>query len=124
MKYLQHPVAEHRLHKAEVESDDGEELHVWGVWKKAEANAYLLRLHRNNSERDGATAGRQLKLNVNRKLPTVRELGWARTDATFKGWATTAKNAAAGKVAYKDGATVTNLVNTQGDTAHLYAVWQ
>ena len=72
----------------------------------------------------GATAGRQLKLNTNRKLPTVRELGWSRTDATFKGWATTAKNAAAGKVAYKDGATVKNLVKTQGDTAHIYAVWQ
>jgi len=104
--------------------NDGEELHIWGVWKKAEANAYLLRLHRNNSERDGATAGRQLKLNTNRKLPTVRELGWSRTDATFKGWATTAKNAAAGKVTYNDGATVKNLVSTQGDTAHIYAVWQ
>ena len=107
-----------------LSANDGEELHVWGVWKKAEAGAYLLRLHRNNSERDGATAGRQLKLNANRKLPTVRELGWSRTDATFRGWATTAKNAAAGKVAYKDGATVRNLVSTQGDTAHLYAVWQ
>ena len=107
-----------------LSANDGEELHVWGVWKKAEANAYLLRLHRNNSERDGATAGRQLKLNTSRKLPTVKELGWSRTDATFKGWATTAKNAAAGKVAYKDGATVTNLVKTQGDTAHIYAVWQ
>ena len=107
-----------------LSANDGEELHVWGVWKKAEANAYLLRLHRNNSERDGATAGRQLKLNTSRKLPTVKELGWTRTDATFKGWATTAKNAAAGKVAYKDGATVTNLVKTQGDTAHIYAVWQ
>ena len=107
-----------------LSANDGEELHVWGVWKKAEANAYLLRLHRNNSERDGATAGRQLKLNTSRKLPTVKELGWARTDATFKGWATTAKNAAAGKVAYKDGATVSNLVKTQGDTAHIYAVWQ
>ena len=107
-----------------LSANDGEELHVWGVWKKAEANAYLLRLHRNNSERDGATAGRQLKLNTNRKLPTVRELGWSRTDATFKGWATTAKNAAAGKVTYKDGATVKNLVKTAGDTAHIYAVWQ
>ena len=107
-----------------LSANDGEELHIWGVWKKAEANAYLLRLHRNNSERDGATAGRQLKLNTNRKLPTVKELGWARTDATFKGWATTVKNAAAGKVAYKDGATVKNLVSTQGDTAHIYAVWK
>ena len=107
-----------------LSANDGEELHVWGVWKKADANAYLLRLHRNNSERDGATAGRQLKLNTNRKLPTVRELNWTRTDATFKGWATTARNAAAGKVTYKDGATVKNLVNTPGDTVHLYAVWQ
>ena len=107
-----------------LSANDGEELHLWGVWKKSEANAYLLRLHRNNSERDGATAGRQLKLNTNRKLPTVKELGWARSDATFKGWATTAGNAAAGKVAYKDGATVKNLVKTLGDTAHLYAVWQ
>ncbi len=107
-----------------LSANDGEELHLWGVWKKSEANAYLLRLHRNNSERDGATAGRQLKLNTNRKLPTVKELGWTRSDATFKGWATTAKNAAAGKVAYKDGATVKNLVKTLGDTAHLYAVWQ
>ena len=104
--------------------NDGEELHVWGVWKKAEANAYLLRLHRNNSERDGATAGRQLKLGASRKLPTLKELGWTRTDATFMGWATTAKNAAAGKVTYKDGATVKNLVKTLGDTAHLYAVWE
>ena len=107
-----------------LSANDGEELHVWGVWKKAEANAYLLRLHRNNSERDGATAGRQLKLNTNRKLPTVKELGWTRSDATFKGWATTARNAVAGKVTYKDGATVKNLVKTQGDTAHIYAVWQ
>ena len=107
-----------------LSANDGEELHLWGVWKKSEANAYLLRLHRNNSERDGATAGRQLKLNTNRKLPTVKELGWTRSDATFKGWATTAKNAAAGKVTYKDGATVKNLVKTLGDTAHLYAVWQ
>jgi len=104
--------------------NDGEELHIWGVWKKAETGAYLLRLHRNNSERDGATAGRQLKLNTSRKLPTVKELNWTRTDATFKGWATTAKNAAAGKVTYRDGATVTNLVSTPGDTVHLYAVWQ
>ena len=108
-----------------LSANDGEELHVWGVWKKAEANAYLLRLHRNNSERDGATAGRQLKLNKSRNLPTVKELNWTRSGYMFKGWATTSKNAAAGKVTYKDGATITsNLVSTPGDTAHLYAVWQ
>ena len=107
-----------------LSANDGEELHLWGVWKKSEANAYLLRLHRNNSERDGATAGRQLKLNTNRKLPTVKELGWTRTDAMFKGWATTAKNAAAGRAVYPDGANVRNLATATGATVHLYAVWK
>ena len=103
---------------------DGEELHVWGVWKKASNGAYLLRLHRNNSERDGATAGRQLQVNVTRALPTLSELKWTRSGVTFKGWATSAKNAAAGKIAYYDGSNVRNLSTTTGATVHLYAVWQ
>ena len=58
----------------------------------------------------------------------TRAVSTSTTDAIigsflFEGWTATAKNASADKVAYKDGAAVRNLVKTQGDTAHIYAVW-
>ena len=46
-----------------------------------------------------------------------KRAGW-----TFKGWALSAKDAAAGKVKYKDGVSVKDLAK-QGKTAGLYAVW-
>ena len=44
--------------------------------------------------------------------------------ATFRGWATTAKDAAAGRAVYPDGANVRNLATATGATVHLYAVWK
>ena len=41
-----------------------------------------------------------------------------------KGTLSTTATTASGQIAYKDGATVKNLVKTQGDTVHLYAIWQ
>ncbi|MCR5413442.1 MAG: leucine-rich repeat domain-containing protein [Kiritimatiellae bacterium] len=59
---------------------------------------------------------------VSTSLPTIAELGWARRGFVFKGWATSAANAAAGKVWKKDGAAV-KAATDAGKTLDVYAVW-
>ena len=99
----------------------GATVHLYAVWKKNAPVTYTLRLHRNNSANDGATAGRTLTVNVSRKLPTLAELKWTRSGYTFRGWAL---GATASNAVYFDGQSVKNLSTVKGSMVHLYAVWE
>ena len=48
---------------------------------------------------------------------------YTRSGYAFAGWATSPMDAASGKVAYRDGATVQNLATSNSVTVPLYAVW-
>ena len=57
------------------------------------------------------------------KLSTVKALGWSVSGKTFRGWASSAANAAAGKVWKVDGAAVSTAADA-GRTLGIYAIWQ
>ena len=101
-----------------LSSTPGATVHLYAVWKE---QTYVVRLHRNNSVNDGATAGRTFTVGKSRALPKVSALQWLRDNYTFVGWATSA-NATVAK--YTDGQTVSNLTTMPGATVHLYAVWK
>ena len=101
-----------------LSSTPGATVHLYAVWK---AQTYVVTLHRNNSAKDTATAGRTYTIGAGRALPKVSALKWLREDYSFEGWATSA-NATVAK--YTDGQTVSNLTTTPGATVHLYAVWK
>ena len=65
---------------------------------------------------------RRYTYGVSTALPSASALGWTRNGAVFKGWATSAANAAAGKVWKKGGAIVAKPV-AAGKTLDVYAVW-
>ena len=65
---------------------------------------------------------RRYTYGVSTALPSASALGWTRNGAVFKGWATSAVNAAAGKVWKKGGAIVAKPV-AAGETLNVYAVW-
>ena len=105
---------------------DGERIKVasslnslYAVWK---AQTYIVKLHRNNSSGDGATAGRTYTVGKSRALPKIQtELKWApRSGYEFLGWSTSKSAASA---TYSDGQSV-SLSSTSGSTVHLYAVWK
>ncbi|MCR5413424.1 MAG: hypothetical protein K6F50_01690 [Kiritimatiellae bacterium] len=82
---------------------------------------YGIIFHRNEAS-DGWRADYEFDYGVLTALPTVEELGWARRGFEFKGWATSAANAARGKVWKTDGAAVSTAAKP-GKTLHVYAVW-
>ena len=105
---------------------DGERIKVasslnslYAVWK---AQTYIVKLHRNNSSGDGATAGRTYTVGKSRALPKIQtELKWApRSGYEFLGWST---SKSATSATYSDGQSV-SLSSTSGSTVHLYAVWK
>ena len=107
---------------------DGERIYVgsslyslYAVWEYT-AVTYTVRLHRNNSAGDGATAGRTMVVDSWRNLPTIDSLGWSRPGYYFVGWAYY-PSASYYDVYYVDGESVRNLSYYSGDEVHLYAVW-
>lgn len=98
----------------------GDEVHLYAIWKINEVN-YSVKLHRNKSPDDGATASRALVTGKSRALPTVGELGWTREGYEFVGWA---MSSSATSAKYLDGQAVVNLTLTANSTVHLYAVWR
>ena len=105
----------------DLSSTKGATIHLYAVWKKNAPATYILRLHRNNSKNDGATAGRTMTVDASRNLPTISSLGWTRSGYTFVGWAA---NQSAISATYTNGQSVKNLSTTKDTTVHLYAVWK
>jgi len=108
---------------------DGERIYVgsslyslYAVWEST-ATKYVVRLHRNYSAGDGATAGRTMVVGSYRALPSVYSLDWDRDGYTFEGWAYY-PDATVSDVIYVDGESVSNLSYFSGDEVHLYAVWR
>ena len=96
---------------------------LYAIWEATAADKkYVVRLHRNNSAGDGATAGRTMVVGSSRELPTVYSLGWDRDGYVFEGWAYS-PDATSSNVAYGDGESVCDLSLSDGAVVHLYAVW-
>ena len=101
-----------------LSSYDGATVHLYAIWDQKPG--YTVRLHRNNSANDGATASRSFTVDIGRNLPTASELGWYRSGYSFAGWARYSWSTSA---AYGDGAYAYNLSTYDGDTVDLYGVW-
>ena len=98
----------------------GEVLTAYAVWA-LKPGYYQIRYNKN----DGTGKWRALgyEYGVSTKLPTVKALGWTVSGKKFKGWATSAANASAGKVWKTDGAAVSTAA-AEGKTLSIYAIWQ
>ena len=82
---------------------------------------YTIKFHGDMASGSSEIA-RRYTYGVSTALPSASALGWTRNGAVFKGWATSAANAAAGKVWKKGGAIVAKPV-AAGETLNVYAVW-
>ena len=98
----------------------GKTLTAYAVWA-LKPGFYQVRYNKN----DGTGKWRSLgyEYGVSTKLSTVKALGWSVSGKTFKGWATSAANASAGKVWKADGAAVSTAADA-GKTVGIYAIWQ
>jgi len=97
-----------------------------GLWcgvpiKYGAPATYTINFSRNDSSAP-LTASRTFDYGIADHLPSLSSLGWARRGFTFKGWAVSPANAAAGKVWKTDWASVTTAV-AAGKTLDVYAVW-
>ena len=81
---------------------------------------YAIRFVRNDGS--GASVTRNFPHGVTTSLPSLAALAWARSGMDFKGWATSASNAAAGKVWKTDGAAVAT-PTAANTTMDAFAVW-
>ena len=104
----------------DLADEEGAEVNLYAIWKM-DAVQYTIRLHRNNSNTDSATASRACKTGTSRSLPTISELGWSRSGYVFKGWGTYASDTTTN---YSDGQSVLNLSTTAGGCVDLYAIWE
>ena len=97
----------------------GEVLTAYAVWA-LKPGYYQIRYNKN----DGTGKWRALgyEYGVSTKLPTIKALNWTVSGKTFKGWATSAANASAGKAWKSDGAAVSTAA-AEGKTLSVYAVW-
>ena len=82
---------------------------------------YTIAFHRNDAS-NGKKAAYDFDYDVSTALPKLNALGWARRGFSFKGWATSQANAAAGKVWKTDGATVSTATDPE-KTLDVWAVW-
>ena len=90
---------------------------LYAVWREP---LYTVKFFVNDGTR--FSMSQTVKVGAKTALTKAAKLGIARAGWEFKGWAVSASAAAAGKVKYKDGASVKDLAK-QGRTASLYAVW-
>nr|MCR5413532.1 InlB B-repeat-containing protein [Kiritimatiellia bacterium] len=86
-----------------------------------QSTPYWINFHRNDSSSE-KTETYEFEYGVDTWLPSLKELAWARRGYEFKGWATSAANAAAGKVWKKD-LTYVSTATDAGKTLDVYAVW-
>ena len=98
----------------------GSVLTIYARWK-LKAGYYQIRFNKN----DGTGKWRSLGFECDKstKLSTIAGLGWERPGYTFKGWASNAANAAAGKVWKTDGEWIKN-ATAEGRTLSIYAIWE
>ena len=83
---------------------------------------YTIRFNKNDGT--GTAASKSFTYGTKSRLPLVKSgLGWARGGYVFRGWATSAANAAAGKV-WKDDWAVVSTAAQPGKTLNVYAVWE
>ncbi len=100
----------------------GTQRDVYAVWKVDESSSYAIKFIKNDGGAGWRTVG--FTHGESTHLPTCKNgLGWTRAGYTFKGWALSAANAAAGKVWKADYATVSSPV-AKGATMTVYAVWE
>ena len=95
---------------------DGKATTLYAVWAKPK---YKVAFYANGGK--GATVVQTLKYGKAAKLAKCKFK--APKGRKFAGWATSAANAKAGKVKYKNAQAVKNLIVT-GKTVNLYAVWK
>lgn len=79
---------------------------------------YTLRLLPNNGT--GSSVSTNLTYDEEYTLPAVATLGYTKTGYRFNGWGDASDSTTA---LYADGATVSNLTSTAGNTVNLYAIW-
>lgn len=97
----------------------GSQRSVYALWAK-EDPTYTVVFHRY----DGVTpvTSKTFTYGTLTPLPGLASFGWARKGQVFRGWATSAANAEAGKIWKADGAQVAT-PTAAGTTLHAYAVW-
>lgn len=100
----------------------GTTFDVYASWTVDASAYYAIKFMKNDGGAGWRTVG--FEHGVDTHLPTCQNgLGWTRAGYTFKGWATSAANAAAGKIWKADYAIVGTPV-AKGQTLTVYAVWQ
>ena len=101
---------------------EGTMFDIYAVWEVDAKSSYAIKFMKN----DGSGAWRTVGFTYGESmhLPTCKNgLGWTRAGYVFKGWATSAANAAAGTVWRADYATVSTPA-AKGSTLTVYAIWQ
>ena len=101
-------------------TDKGTVLMTYARWK-LKPGYYQIRFNKNDGTGKWRTLG--FECDKSTKLSTIAGLGWERPGYTFKGWASNAANAAAGKVWKTDGEWVKN-ATAEGRTLSIYAIWE
>lgn len=96
-------------------TENGGTVTLYAQWAK---QSYKVVLHPNGGT--GKASSLSMKWGKAKTLPSKP---FVRGGYAFRGWALSAKDAAAQKVAYKDAQSVKNLVTASG-TVTLYAVWK
>ncbi len=98
----------------------GKTLTVYAIWQLT-SGYYQIAFHKNDGTGKWRSLGYQYGKST--RLPTcAKGLGWGRSGYVFRGWATSAANAKAGKIWKTDGAWVATAA-AKGKTLDVYAVW-
>ncbi len=99
----------------------GKTLTVYAIWQLT-SGYYQIAFHKNDGTGKWRSLGYQYGKST--RLPTcAKGLGWGRSGYVFRGWATSAANAKAGKIWKADGAWVATAA-AKGKTLDVYAVWK
>ena len=95
-------------------------LMVFGGTKPV-TESYTINFHRNDAS-DEKTDAYDFDYGVATRLPSLGSMGWARRGFDFKGWSTSAANAANGTV-WKADAAVVSTAAPVGEVLDAYAAW-
>ena len=97
---------------------------LYAYWIKGSPTetSYTIVFH-SNYPSDEKEIGWDFDYVISASLPTISELGWARQDYDFKGWATNLIDAADGNIWKDDGEFVCSAI-ASGETLDVYAVWR
>ncbi|MGN1039995.1 MAG: InlB B-repeat-containing protein, partial [Candidatus Fimimonas sp.] len=89
-------------------------VELYAVWA---ANTFTIVYH---SNLDDATGSMSNQVCTYDQTTTLKANAFTRTGYNFLGWATSSD----GEVEFYDSSDITNLTSTNGQTIHLYAVWE